>query len=121
METTQVPLSKIDYRWTQPPALSENVVSIFTDFESRLPINEPPTARGYAQQVWPSVKAIYDDIEENGLVNPLICWRVPNTDRMISLVGNQRLCSLRALKQEFVPVWIVEEWYHSNDLLKLYK
>jgi len=118
-------LKLLEYRWTNTPhsqvLRSDNMINIFNEFErclkNNIDVQDIPTT---FQRQWKTIKELKEDIIKNGMRNPLICWKIPESDKYLVLVGNQRLCILKTLKEKYVPVWVVSKWEESNKLLQLY-
>lgn len=80
-------------------------------------LDDPHLAAAYRTR-WDAINEMCVDIKvRKGLVNPLICWPHPD-GRLFSLVGNQRLCAIRALGWRIAPVWQVSRWGDESNLVK---
>jgi len=115
----EIPMEFLYYAWEEPPlGLKNPNYNPFTDFLKNYYKIEENLKAGWKvmdpvskwDKVQFNIQEVMINIEEQGLVNPLILRQL-TADFYLVLVGNQRLCSLRGLHNtEPVKCRVVENY-----------
>jgi len=109
-ETKQIDPQQLNYRWALGGPINDGsgkiLVEVYNEIERCIEgALDMPQLPGNHKSRWGAIHRMIEDITINGIINPLI---VLNDKRMLTLVGNQRLCAARALGWGTVPVWMVD-------------
>jgi len=124
--SVMIALDRLGYKWQgresdrspPPEQRTPNWVWDF-EFEKRLAGEQ---TREKLRETYPALVSLYEDIRDNGMVNPLVVmpWDEPNKPPFIVLVGNQRLAVARALGWKEAPCLVgdpqKDDWTDATRL-----
>ena len=94
------------------------MTELFQRFEQCFQNNEEFEGRKHDTSRWVAINDLKNDILKNGMKNPLIIWKIPDKNKYLTLIGNQRLCIARSLQWKIIPVIHAKDWPESEKLKK---